>query len=158
MKRRTFLERGSLLTLGGILYNNIAWALDNNRVQTVAHDSLYELFKTPKPVYRPFVRWWWNGDKVEQPELLRELQLLKEAGIGGVEINPIKFPQRTDDMNIPSLTWLSDGWIDALDFTLTQAKKLDLTCDLIVGSGWPFGAEYLTGDERASVMTIGVKR
>ncbi|WP_008586811.1 glycosyl hydrolase [Niabella soli] len=158
MKRRTFLERGSLLTLGGILYNNIAWALDNNRVQTVAHDSLYELFKTPKPVYRPFVRWWWNGDKVEQPELLRELQLLKEAGIGGVEINPIKFPQRTDDMNIPSLTWLSDGWIDALDFTLTQAKKLDLTCDLIVGSGWPFGAEYLTGDERASVMTIGVKK
>ena len=27
-----------------------------------------------------------------------------------------------------------------------------MTCDLIVGSGWPFGAEFLTGDERADVV------
>ncbi|MCH5716371.1 glycosyl hydrolase [Niabella hibiscisoli] len=74
-------------------------------------------------VYRPFVRWWWNGDKVEKDELLRELKLLKDAGIGGVEINPIKFPQRTDDMGIKSLMWLSKEWTDALDYTLTEAKK-----------------------------------
>lgn len=158
MKRRTFLERGSLLTVGALMYENIAWAFQNDRVQVAAKDQLYELFKTPQAVYRPFVRWWWNGDKVEKEELLRELKLLKEAGIGGVEINPIKFPQRTDDMGIRSLTWLSDEWVDVLDFTLTEAKKLGLTCDLIVGSGWPFGAEYLQGDECADIMTIGVKK
>lgn len=27
-----------------------------------------------------------------------------------------------------------------------------MTCDLIVGSGWPFGAEFLKGDERADVV------
>ncbi|WP_018627665.1 glycosyl hydrolase [Niabella aurantiaca] len=157
MKRRSFLERGSILTLGAVMYDHVAWAFQNNKVQ-VGRDPLYGLFKNPLPVYRPFVRWWWNGDKVEKQELLRELQLLKEAGIGGVEINPIKFPQRTDDMGIPSLTWLSDEWIAVLDFTLTEAKKMGLTCDLIVGSGWPFGAEYLEGEERADVMTIGVKK
>ena len=42
---------------------------------------------------KPFVRWWWNGDKVDTIELKRELRLLRDAGIGGVEINPIEFPR-----------------------------------------------------------------
>ena len=158
MKRRTFLGQSSLFTLGAVLHQNISWAAGSHKLQGNVPDKIYELFKMPPTIYRPFVRWWWNGDKVQDDELLRELKLLKDAGIGGVEINPIKFPQRTDDMGIPSLQWLGDEWIDALDFTLTEAKKLGLTCDLIVGSGWPFGAEYLEGDECADVMTIGVKK
>jgi hypothetical protein len=26
-------------------------------------EELYSLFKNPTTIYRPFVRWWWNGDK-----------------------------------------------------------------------------------------------
>ena len=33
-----------------------------------------------------------------------------------------------------------------------------MTCDLIVGSGWPFGAEWLEGDERSQVVVIGTKK
>ncbi len=65
---------------------------------TAGKDELYELFKNPPSIYRPFVRWWWNGDKVEKAELIRELHVMKDAGIGGVEINPIKFPNKADDM------------------------------------------------------------
>lgn len=156
MKRRTFLSQSSILAAGAMMFSNMSWARQQSLFQTP--DKLLDLFKNPDNIYRPFVRWWWNGDKIEKPELLRELQLLKAAGIGGVEINPIKFPQRTDDLGIKSLRWLSDEWIDALDYTLTEAKKLGLTCDLIVGSGWPFGAEYLVGDECADIMTIAVKK
>jgi len=116
--------------------------------------DLYRLFKDPAAVHRPYVRWWWNGDKVEKAELVRELRLMKEAGIGGVEINPIKFPARTDDMGKPAIQWLSAEWIDLLQFTLKEAAGLGLTCDLIVGSGWPFGAEYLQGEERSQVVVI----
>ncbi|WP_447641383.1 MULTISPECIES: glycosyl hydrolase [Chitinophagaceae] len=156
MKRRTFISQGSILTAGAVLFSNLSRAKQQSLFQSP--DKLLNLFKNPDNMYRPFVRWWWNGDKVEKAELLRELQLLKAAGIGGVEINPIKFPQRTDDLGIKSLQWLSNEWIDVLDYTLTEAKKLGLTCDLIVGSGWPFGAEYLEGDECADVMTIGAKK
>lgn len=159
MKRRSFLIQGSLAASGGLLLNAMPSLAKSALSGALADDNnLYEIFKNPAMGYRPFVRWWWNGDKVQKAELARELQILKDAGIGGVEINPIKFPSTTDDMGIPSLQWLSDEWIDALQFTFSEAKKLGLTCDLIVGSGWPFGAEYLEGEERSQVVVIGTKR
>ena len=114
--------------------------------------ELYKLFLNPTPGYRPFVRWWWNGDKVEAGELKRELHVLKEAGIGGVEINPIKFPGSADDLGKKSLPWLSKEWMDMLQVTFDEAAASDMTCDLLVGSGWPFGGEFLTGNERADVV------
>jgi hypothetical protein len=106
------------------------------------------------------VRWWWNGDKVEANELIRELRLLKNAGIGGVEINPIEFPTRSegDDLGKPSLKWLSDEWIGMLKVVFAEAKTLGMTVDLIVGSGWPFGSEYLNADERSQITVIAVKK
>jgi hypothetical protein len=115
-------------------------------------EELYAEFKQPASEYRPFVRWWWNGDKVEANELVRELRLLKEAGIGGVEINPIAFPTYCDSIGKPSLQWLSPEWIDMLKVCFDEADSLDMTCDLLVGSGWPFGAEFLNEDERAQIV------
>lgn len=102
---------------------------------------------------RPWVRWWWNGDKVDTTELKRELHVLHDAGIGGVEINPIEFPaKRCDSLGIRSLNWLSEEWLDALEVTLHEAKTLGMGCDLLVGSGWPFGKETLPMEQRAQVM------
>lgn len=111
------------------------------------------MFQNPPMSYRPMVRWWWNGNKVEAGELVRELHVLKEAGIGGVEINPIEFPTHGDqDMGIPSVKWLSDEWIDLLKTVLDSAKVLGMTTDLIVGSGWPYGGEHLPASDRAQLL------
>lgn len=158
MKRRTFLLQGGLLSTGyAILSSSPSWA-SQMLAGDAAKDELYELFRNPPSIYRPFVRWWWNGDKVEKAELIRELHVMKEAGIGGVEINPIKFPNRAFDMDKPTLRWLSPEWTDALESTVKEAKNIGITCDLIVGSGWPFGAEYLQGEERCQLMVIGTKK
>ena len=53
---------------------------------------LFEKFQNPAADARPMVRWWWNGNCVEAEEIRRELELMKEAGIGGVEINSIAMP------------------------------------------------------------------
>ena len=115
-------------------------------------EQMYQAFQQPASEYRPFVRWWWNGDKVEAEELVREMRLLKEAGIGGVEINPIAFPTYCDSLGKASLPWLSPEWIDMLKVCFDEADSLDMTCDLLVGSGWPFGAEFLKEDERAQIV------
>ncbi len=122
--------------------------------------SLYEIFHDPDLKYHPYVRWWWNGNKVEAAELVRELRLLRAAGIGGVEINPVEFPTRYegDDLGKPSVRWLSEEWIDLLKIVFEEAKSLGMVCDLIVGSGWPFGSESLQADERSEVVVIAVKK
>ncbi|GAB3263389.1 hypothetical protein GCM10027347_29860 [Larkinella harenae] len=156
MDRRTFLTQSALLSGGLALSQQSRSQTWLNSLDT--GDDLYNLFRQPTSLYRPFVRWWWNGDKVNREELIRELRVMKKAGIGGVEINPVKFPGNTNDMNTASLQWLSDEWVDLVKATYEEAKKLDMTCDLIVGSGWPFGAEYLRGEERSQIVTITTRK
>ena len=107
MKRRTFISGGALAAAGWMTAGRLDM-LAGSFSSTPAmknEKGLYEQFKSPSSQYRPFVRWWWNGDKVEAGELVRELHLLKEAGIGGVEINPVQFPSKFegDDLGKPSL-------------------------------------------------------
>lgn len=157
MKRRAFLKWSSVYSSGNWLLGMIpgagTWAAGPKPVAG-ASAKIYEAFRNPDISIRPYVRWWWNGDKVTKEEIARELQLLKEAGIGGVEINPIQFPPQTDDLGIPSIPWLSPAWVDMLDYTLKTAAGLSLTADLIVGSGWPFGDEFLQGEERSQILTV----
>ncbi|MDR2041180.1 MAG: glycoside hydrolase family 2, partial [Tannerella sp.] len=113
MDRRSFIVRGALLSGGLMVFPSWVTAKAYAAKSGGKAEEAYALFRTPESRYRPFVRWWWNGNRVQPEELIRELRLLKEAGIGGVEINPVKFPDNTDDLGIPSLEWLGDEWIDA---------------------------------------------
>jgi alpha-L-rhamnosidase len=150
------------MTSGSLIIREIPVFSTETQKKTDLNNSgdLYELFRNPDLTYHPYVRWWWNGNKVEARELVRELRLLRDAGIGGVEINPVEFPTRYDgdDLGKPSLKWLSDEWIDMLKVVFDEVKALGMTCDLIVGSGWPFGAEYLEGEERAQIAVVAVKK
>lgn len=149
MNRRTFIQNTSIATSSLFFFNQF-----ESLAFQKSEQNLYGLFKSPPSHYRPFVRWWWNGNKVKRDELFRQLTLLKDAGIGGVEINPISFPGKGDDMGIKSLRWLSDEWINLVKDTCQEAKSKDMTCDLIVGSGWPFGSEDLKEEERAEVVLV----
>jgi hypothetical protein len=139
--RRVFFLLVWIVLARGILHGQSLNVSDNAQIER------------QRQLVAPWVRWWWNGDKVDTLELKRELHLLKDAGIGGVEINPIEFPyKRCDSVGIRSLTWLSDEWLEALGSVLREAKRLGMGCDLLVGSGWPFGMETLPMEERAQVM------
>jgi len=153
LRRRAFIVQGAMIA-AGLHFKKL---FPSPRDTTAQISSLYHGFKDPKDIYRPFVRWWWNGDKIGKDEITRELRLLKDAGISGVEINPIKFPAKTDDLGKRSIPWLSDEWINLLQFTLEEAKSLGITCDLLAGSGWPFGGEWLEEEERSQIVVIGTK-
>jgi len=162
MKRRTFISGGAVAAAGWMATGRLplfAKAGPGAGMVTSAI-GLYDLFIDPGASYRPFVRWWWNGNKVEAAELVRELRLLKEAGIGGVEINPVQFPSRSpgDDLGKPSLQWLSKKWLAMLKVVFDEAKTLGMTCDLIVGSGWPYGSEDLEEEERSRIVTVAARK
>jgi hypothetical protein len=120
-------------------------------------DTLFAGFQDPPSRFRPFVRWWWNGGCVSEPEILRELDLMKDAGIGGVEINTIAMPEKTVPETLEGvrcLEWLSPEWNRVVRATTEGARARDMTTDLIVGSGWPFGGRFLEGPERTQRVRL----
>lgn len=86
------------------------------------------------------MRWWWFGPAVTKRELERELELMAEAGIGGVEIQPV-YPLSPDDSarGLRNLPYLSPEFLEALAAAANKARLLGLRVDLTLGSGWPFG-------------------
>lgn len=153
LSRRNFVKLSSLAPLTYVFpFPKFLNALDTNASSMA---FLYENFKNPSSAARPFVRWWWNGGKINAKELLRELDLLKEQGISGVEINPVAFPKGGNPMDYQTLNWLSAEWLTVLKTTLIAAKERGITCDIIVGSGWPFGGEFLKEDEQIQLLALG---
>jgi hypothetical protein len=102
--------------------------------------TLQQLFQNPPDDSRIMMRWWWFGPAVTKPELEREIELMKSAGVGGFEVQPV-YPLALDDptTGIETLPFLSDEFIDALRFVSEKAHDLGIRMDLTLGSGWPYG-------------------
>ena len=154
LNRRDFIRAGSLSGAGLILSPMLIQRCSPSDPADAGLLELYNGFQNPPMDARPFVRWWWNGDRLTAEEILRELDVMKDAGIGGVEINPIKFPFGADPVGYETLQWLSDEWIEMLKVALEGARERGIVCDMIVGSGWPFGGEFLQKEEQSQMVTI----
>ncbi len=119
-------------------------------------ENLYTLFNNPPADAKPFVRWWWNGNCIEPEELERELEVMKNAGIGGVEINPIQNPMDNTTKEYNCYDWLSPEWNQRVKFTVESARRKNMIVDMIMGSGWPFGGEFLGEDEW--LQGVGIRK
>jgi hypothetical protein len=112
--------------------------------------ALHSQFLHPPDDCRIMMRWWWFGPAVEKTELSRELHVMKDAGIGGVELQPV-YPLELDDpqkgfRNVP---YLSDAFLDNVRFTAGLARELGLRVDVTLGSGWPYGGPHTPITEAA---------
>lgn len=96
---------------------------------------------------RPWTRWWWMGNAVNEAEITRHLQLFQAAGFGGVEISPIYGVAGEEARAIPLL---SPTWVRMLGYTVREALRLDLGVDIIIGSGWPFGGPWVDAQDAAA--------
>jgi alpha-L-rhamnosidase len=92
---------------------------------------------------------------VTKPEIQRELEQMKAAGIGGVEIATL-YPLALDDpaTGFRNLPYLSDDYIDALRFAASEAARLGIRIDITLGSGWPFGGPHIPVTQAAGEMRI----
>ncbi|WP_430973142.1 glycosyl hydrolase [Sunxiuqinia rutila] len=95
---------------------------------------------TPTRESKPWTRWWWMGNAVDQENITRELQELARAGIGGVEITPIYGVQGEEHRFIE---FLSPEFSDLIRYTVNQAHGLGMGVDLPPGSGWRCGGPFV---------------
>src|SRR5208337_4614032 len=57
---------------------------------------LRDLFLNPPRSAQPMTRWWWFGGAATPQEITRELELMSESGLRGVELQPV-YPLEVDD-------------------------------------------------------------
>ncbi len=117
--------------------------------------ELMASFAQPPDDCRIMMRWWWFGPAVTKPEIQRELEQMKAAGIGGAEIATL-YPLALDDpeTGFRNLPYLSDDYIDALRFAAAEAAQLGLRIDITLGSGWPFGGPHIPVTQAAGEMRV----
>ncbi|HEV8591401.1 MAG TPA: glycosyl hydrolase, partial [Pyrinomonadaceae bacterium] len=118
-------------------------------------DQLRREFERPPEDARIMMRWWWFGPSVTKAELERELRVMKEGGIGGVEVQPV-YPLLPDDpvSGIKNLPYLSDEFLDMLKFASQKAKELGMRFDLTLGSGWSFGGAKTPISQAAGQLRV----
>jgi 2-keto-3-deoxy-6-phosphogluconate aldolase len=100
---------------------------------------------------KPWTRWWWEGSAVNKTDLTYNMQLYQRAGLGGLEITPIYGVKGAEQQFIP---FLSPQWVGMLEYTLQEAKRLDLGIDMATGTGWPFGGPWVTPEDACKNVNL----
>jgi hypothetical protein len=120
-----------------------------------ALETLHRAFQNPPDSSRILMRWWWFGPAVTRAEITRELEQMKAAGIGGVEIANLYALALDDSQSgIRNTPFLSDEHLDALRFAAQEARRLGLRADLTLGSGWPLGGPEIPVTEAAGKLRV----
>ena len=98
-----------------------------------------ELFKNPTAEYRGTPFWAWNCE-LKKDELLRQIDVFKEMGLGGFHMHC------RDGM---STTYLSDDFMELVKACTDHAKKNEMLAWLYDEDKWPsgFAGGYVTKDE-----------
>lgn len=110
--------------------------------QTLA--QLRSHFINPTQNARPMTRWWWFGGASTPEEITRELEMMRDAGLRGVELQPV-YPLAIDNakLGIRNTRYFSPEWFGLLRHTLRETKRLGMQFDFTLGSGWPYGGPYV---------------
>ncbi len=96
---------------------------------------------------KPWTRWWWMGNDVDEPNLTYNLESLGNAGVGGVEITPIYGVKGRESHYIQ---YLSPQWMKMLAFTESESSRLGMGVDMNTGTGWPFGGPEVSIEDAAT--------
>jgi hypothetical protein len=123
--------------------------------------SLHDAFAHPPDNTRIMVRWWWFGPSQTKEEIRRELQQMKSAGIGGVEIATL-YPLSLDNpqTGFHNYPFLSDEHLQTLRTAADEAQRIGMRVDITLGSGWPLGGPHISvthaaGELRVETISVG---
>ena len=139
----------------GACFVGLGTAQRHGRTPDAEVQSLHEGFAHPPDDSRIMMRWWWFGPSATKAEIRRELEQMKAAGIGGVEIATL-YPLALDDAKtgFHNFAFVSDEHIQNLRFAAEEARRLGLRVDVTLGSGWPFGGPHIPVMQAAGELRV----
>ncbi|MDR1493494.1 MAG: hypothetical protein LBT05_12335 [Planctomycetaceae bacterium] len=122
--------------------------------------SLAEQFEKPPLKYRPHVWWHWMGSNFTKTGITKDLEAMKEAGIGGGTIfNIASSVQNThapmENNPYPEQTYRSAAYWDAMRHTMSEAQRLGLVMGLHGTPGYATtGGPWITEEYCMQTLTF----
>jgi predicted GH43/DUF377 family glycosyl hydrolase len=111
---------------------------------TLPAQDLDSLFRRPPPAARPWVFWYWMHASVSRAGITADLEAMKEAGIGGAYLMPIKGKANPPYIN-PPVEQLTPAWWDMVRFAHSEAARLGLQLGMHVSDGFALaGGPWIT--------------
>jgi hypothetical protein len=150
---------GFLIWLTAMFFPPLVLAQGKASSPSQSVSELHEAFAHPPEDSKIMMRWWWFGPSATKPELQGELEEMKAAGIGGVEIATL-YPLALDDpaTNFRNYDFVSEEHLENLRFAAKQARRLGLRVDITLGTGWPLGGPHIPVTQAAGELRIETQR
>ncbi len=151
--RRSFLQTIPLIAIAPSV---AAVSSQTPRAADKLFDALITDFRSMPQASRLIMHWYIFGPAWTEAEALRQLRLMKDAHIGGVLIFPT-YPVAVDDpaRGVRNQQYLDDDFFRVLNTVLRGARELEMTVDLVIGTGWPYGGPSV--DERDSAHALRMR-
>ncbi|GAB3577737.1 glycosyl hydrolase family 2 protein [Hymenobacter daeguensis] len=106
--------------------------------------DLESAFKNPPEAARPWVFWYWMNGAVTPEGITADLAAMKEAGIGGAYLMPIKDVENPPAISPPARQ-LSPQWWAMVKHAMQEADRLGLKLAMHVSDGFALaGGPWIT--------------
>src|SRR2546430_8493868 len=109
----------NILTLVLFAFCTQLWA------QSISGPDLKRAFLSPPSSASPWVFWYWLQASVSNAGITADLQAMKEAGIGGAYLMPIKGSANPPLMDPPAVQ-LSSQWWAMIKHAFAEARRLGI--------------------------------
>ncbi len=117
------------------------------KAQSKHLEQLFSLTAQQKQEAKPWVFWYWMQGAVSKAGITADLEAMKEAGIGGAYLMPIKGPTNPPVFQ-PSVNQLTPEWWEMFRFAMQEAKRLHLTMGMHVSDGFALaGGPWITPEQ-----------
>ena len=127
--------------------------------QDMTINNLAHNFAAPKTEHGAYVWWHWMGSNFSKEGITKDLEAMKEAGIGGATIFNLTSAVMESEYLMgnnpwPERTYRSDYYWEALEWAAAEAQRLGLKIGLHNCPGYSTtGGDWIT-DERAMKQVV----
>ncbi|HEY4149430.1 MAG TPA: glycosyl hydrolase, partial [Chitinophagaceae bacterium] len=115
-----------------------ACLLSRSYAQKSPVDTLRQHFLSPPASAQPWVFWYWMQGAVSKEGITADLEAMKEEGIGGAYLMPIKDTVSPPYIQPPARQ-LSKTWWQMVRFAEQEAKRLGLHLAIHLSDGFALG-------------------
>lgn len=125
---RNKLREGLLLVITVVMCPNLFAQITKTQAKptlykNLSYGQLINAFRHPPEEAKPWVFWYWVNAAVSKEGITADLEAMKQAGIGGAYLMPIKDTTNPPIFK-PVIRQLTPAWWAMMRFAMKEADRL----------------------------------